>query len=164
LQDFGLLNCTIDGSKFGRSASENIKFPDLEWYRVKYFKRYQTKNLYEQEKFNLLREENEGYAKLVVQINQPNFIDKTSEDLKVLRSNIQQLIGYFNLDPNRVLDLQLEALENNISQVFYLSNSKSRVEKMWQNLDKFEKLTSTFLELINVSKSTSISSLLGFKL
>jgi THO complex subunit 2 len=31
-----------------------------------------TQSLYEQQKFNLLREENEGFAKLIVELNQPN--------------------------------------------------------------------------------------------
>ena len=53
-----------------------------------YAKRYQTKNLYEQEKFNLQREENEGYSKLVIQLNQPYLIDKSPEDLEIQRSNI----------------------------------------------------------------------------
>jgi hypothetical protein len=43
-----------------------MKMPTLERYSKVYSKRYQTKNLYEQEKFNLQREENEGYSKLVI--------------------------------------------------------------------------------------------------
>ncbi len=31
-----------------------------------------TRNFYEQQKFNLFREESEGFAKLIVELNQPN--------------------------------------------------------------------------------------------
>jgi THO complex subunit 2 len=83
---------------------------------------------YKQRKFNLLREESEGYAKLITELGQdlgahitPQFI------LEVIKSLIGQLIqllyhwefvvtfnsilGCFNLDPNRVLDIILESFE-----------------------------------------------------
>ena len=99
-------------------------------------------NSYKQQKFNLLREENEGYSKLVAELNQ----DFTASGLtyKIIHENIKALIGRFcvsrivcefssfllpdtyccmifnllmtiagcfNLDPNRVLDIILEAFE-----------------------------------------------------
>lgn len=57
-------------------------------------------------------------------MNQPYLIDKSPEDLEIQRDNIQQLIGYFNLDPNRVLDLILEAFESNIASAM-ITNDKS---------------------------------------
>ena len=97
---------------------------------------------YKQQKFNLLREENEGYSKLIAELNQ----DFTASGLtyKIIHENIKALIGRFcvscvhislfvfcktlvatwyydlfmtivlgcfNLDPNRVLDIILEAFE-----------------------------------------------------
>ncbi len=46
---------------------------------------------YKQQKFNLLREENEGYSKLVVELNQ----DFTDSGLtpKIVHENIKALIG-----------------------------------------------------------------------
>ena len=67
--------------------------------------------MFEQQKFNLLREENEGFAKLVVELNQSNI---NSDNIQNVISNIEALIGCFNLDPNRVLDIILDSLENNI--------------------------------------------------
>ncbi|XP_050689638.1 THO complex subunit 2-like isoform X2 [Eriocheir sinensis] len=68
-----------------------------------------TKLFYKQQKFNLLREETEGYAKLVTELNQDVTERVTpSSMIQVIRS----LIGGFNLDPNRVLDLILESLES----------------------------------------------------
>ncbi|XP_068627551.1 THO complex subunit 2 [Battus philenor] len=72
------------------------------------FIKIKTKLYYKQRKFNLFREESEGYAKLIVELNQD-----TSEDTewKTLLEIIQSLIGCFNLDPNRVLDIILESFE-----------------------------------------------------
>ncbi len=65
-----------------------------------------TQSIYEQQKFNLLREENEGFAKLIVELNQPNI---TMDNIGVVKKNVEALIGFFNLDPNRVLDIILES-------------------------------------------------------
>jgi THO complex subunit 2 len=67
--------------------------------------------MYEQQKFNLLREENEGFAKLIVELNQCNINPSIIDNVKC---NIEALIGFFNLDPNRVLDIILDSFENNI--------------------------------------------------
>lgn len=62
---------------------------------------------YKQQKFNLFREESEGYAKLVSELSQP-----TSENsVSCMTRVIPCLVGRFNLDPNRVIDLVLEAFE-----------------------------------------------------
>jgi THO complex subunit 2 len=70
--------------------------------------RFRTGLLYKQQKFNLLREENEGYSKLIAEFDA--FIGNTANEAaiqraKQLMNNIQSLIGYFDLDPNRVLDV-----------------------------------------------------------
>ncbi|XP_049865529.1 THO complex subunit 2 isoform X2 [Pectinophora gossypiella] len=72
------------------------------------FIKIKTKLYYKQRKFNLFREESEGYAKLIVELNQ-----EISEDTewKTILEIIQSLIGCFNLDPNRVLDIILESFE-----------------------------------------------------
>nr|XP_008117893.1 PREDICTED: THO complex subunit 2 isoform X2 [Anolis carolinensis] len=67
-----------------------------------------TKLFYKQQKFNLLREENEGYAKLIAELGQDLSGSITSE---LILENIKSLIGCFNLDPNRVLDIILEVYE-----------------------------------------------------
>ncbi|XP_044124914.1 THO complex subunit 2-like [Bufo gargarizans] len=67
-----------------------------------------TKLFYKQQKFNLLREENEGYAKLISELGQDLSGSITSD---LILENIKSLIGCFNLDPNRVLDIILEIYE-----------------------------------------------------
>eukprot|EP00967_Tisochrysis_lutea_P075662 scaffold102022_cov30-Tisochrysis_lutea.AAC.3 len=95
-----------------------------------------TRALYTQQKYNLLREESEGYSKLITELAElPAAPGSTfgagsipalgssanSRDVSTstracasaaeVVANVQSLIGYFDLDPNRVLDLVLEALE-----------------------------------------------------
>lgn len=65
-----------------------------------------TKNLFEQQKFNLFREESEGYTKLLVEL----LLVRDKDSKEILEKNVFSLIGYFDLDPNRVIDIILEAL------------------------------------------------------
>ncbi|XP_054259118.1 THO complex subunit 2 [Macrosteles quadrilineatus] len=93
------------------------------------FIKVKTKLYYKQRKFNLFREESEGYAKLCTELNQ------ISSDNNVLE-HIKSLIGYFNLDPNRVLDVMLDSFEDRPEQVDffipliqnYMSDSKTLAE------------------------------------
>ncbi|XP_076310399.1 THO complex subunit 2-like protein isoform X2 [Tachypleus tridentatus] len=72
------------------------------------FIKVKTKLFYKQQKFNLFREESEGFAKLITElIQEVGGTVNTTYLLEVIRS----LIGCFNLDPNRVLDVILESFE-----------------------------------------------------
>nr|XP_023020410.1 THO complex subunit 2 [Leptinotarsa decemlineata] len=73
------------------------------------FIKVKTKLYYKQRKFNLFREECEGFAKLVTELANGNSESTSPEELI---SIVQSLIGCFNLDPNRVLDVILESFEN----------------------------------------------------
>eukprot|EP00095_Tigriopus_kingsejongensis_P004528 maker-scaffold532_size145644-snap-gene-0.42 protein:Tk04528 transcript:maker-scaffold532_size145644-snap-gene-0.42-mRNA-1 annotation:"tho complex subunit 2" len=66
-----------------------------------------TKLFYKQQKFNLCREECEGFAKLITELNQ----DLTTVTPHEVLETIKSIIGYFNLDPNRTLDIILESFE-----------------------------------------------------
>ncbi|KAL4708817.1 hypothetical protein ACJJTC_011781 [Scirpophaga incertulas] len=72
------------------------------------FIKIKTKLYYKQRKFNLFREECEGYAKLIVELNQQVH---ENVEWKTILEIMQSLIGCFNLDPNRVLDIILESFE-----------------------------------------------------
>ncbi|RMX55597.1 hypothetical protein pdam_00001751, partial [Pocillopora damicornis] len=89
--------------------------------------RTKTKLFYKQQKFNLVREESEGYAKLVTELGQEISGHVTSE--RVLE-NIKSLIGRFNLDPNKTLDVLLDSFECRIDvEDFFLPLLKSYMEK-----------------------------------
>lgn len=72
------------------------------------FIKVKTKLYYKQRRFNLFREENEGYAKLLTELNK-DFSEEggIADSLQTVKS----LIGCFNVDPNRVLDVILESFE-----------------------------------------------------
>lgn len=89
--------------------------------------RTKTKLFYKQQKFNLLREESEGYAKLVTELGQE--ISRHVTSARVLE-NIKSLIGRFNLDPNKTLDVLLDSFECRIDlEDFFLPLLKSYMEK-----------------------------------
>ncbi|XP_030383564.1 THO complex subunit 2 [Scaptodrosophila lebanonensis] len=72
------------------------------------FIKVKTKLYYKQRRFNLFREESEGFAKLITELNQ-DFEKHTTPDS--IMDIIKSLIGCFNLDPNRVLDIIIESFE-----------------------------------------------------
>lgn len=82
---------------------------------------------YKQNKFNLLREQSEGYSKLLVEITSnlpPPHLPSTGRsplseaELSELATSTWEkaisIIGYFDLDPNRALDVILDILSVNI--------------------------------------------------
>ncbi|XP_030748048.1 THO complex subunit 2 isoform X2 [Sitophilus oryzae] len=73
------------------------------------FIKIKTKLYYKQRKFNLFREECEGFAKLQTELNKE--FDKRTQASDLI-DIVHSLIGCFNLDPNRVLDVILESFEN----------------------------------------------------
>lgn len=60
-----------------------------------------------QQKYNLLREESEGFSKIINELNKGG-LNPTTVDSVV--ANVRSLIGYFDLDPNRVFDIVLVSL------------------------------------------------------
>lgn len=72
----------------------------------KKYVRTKTKLFFKQQKFNLLREESEGYAKLIIDLSH---VAVGSSESCI--NHVRSLIGYFDLDPNRVLDIILDVCE-----------------------------------------------------
>jgi THO complex subunit 2 len=70
--------------------------------------RVNTKVVYNQQKFNLLREESEGYAKVLTVLNNGGDAALSAATLPAVVRALQALIGFFDLDPNRVFDLVLD--------------------------------------------------------
>ncbi|CAG8533338.1 7839_t:CDS:2 [Ambispora gerdemannii] len=83
--------------------------------------RINTSMQYRQQKYNLLHEESEGFAKLIEELAAavgPQYQNEDEISLnkraQVLLEHLGAYIGYFRLDPNRVLDLILDALIENV--------------------------------------------------
>jgi len=111
--------------------------------------RINTSLLYKQTKFNLLREESEGYAKLITEISSNMYtyhpfgmskeeIEKhdaiLNERVHLVLTNIKSLIGYFALDPNRVLDIIFDIFIANVVQYykFFINLLKA---SPWRSID-----------------------------
>ncbi|KAL4575579.1 hypothetical protein LXL04_022427 [Taraxacum kok-saghyz] len=110
-----------------------IKATDLKSKEV----RVNTRLLYQQTKFNLLREESEGYAKLVTLLCQGSEVCSQNTSAATV-GIIKSLIGHFNLDPNRVFDIVLECFE-------------------------LQPDNEVFLNLIPIFPKSNASQILGFK-
>jgi len=150
LERCGVLDATLLRSKVfpgltNARPNASITLPTYDYYQ-KYQKQQNTRTQYEQDKFNLQREENEGYSKLVVQLIQPSLCNVTDHDLSNLVLNIQQLIGYFNLDPNRVQDVVLEAFENSLASVAVYSHKGCSVI----NFENLEKIKAVFFHIMGL--------------
>mgnify|MGYP000913155156 CR=1 FL=1 len=67
----------------------------------KKYKRAYTKTYFEQNKYSLAKENNEGFSKMFL------FLTNLNDSLPVedTWNNILSLIGKFDLDPDRVIDL-----------------------------------------------------------
>ncbi|CAG8527593.1 11651_t:CDS:2 [Acaulospora colombiana] len=83
--------------------------------------RINTAMTYKQQKYNLLREESEGYAKLIHELTLSCHPEYEGEDeisrnqrADTLLDTMKTLIGYFHLDPNRVLDIILDEFILNV--------------------------------------------------
>ena len=151
LESCGILNSTHDQSRVipGDGSRSQIHTPKLDLYKQSR-RRADTRQLYNLDQFNLQREENEGYSKLAVQLIQPEVDTVSAEDLHNLVLNIQQLIGYFDLNPNRVLDIVLEAFEINIVQNSVHSEQGCRVV----DLQKLDQIKSKFEFIMNKISTT----------
>ncbi|KAI6151770.1 transcription factor/nuclear export subunit protein 2-domain-containing protein [Pisolithus tinctorius] len=94
--------------------------------------RTRTGLFYKQNKFNLLREQTEGYSKLTVEITSSLGPSHSSLDARPTESfasiqeraravwaKVMSLIGYFDLDPNRALDIILDVLTVNLATHYH---------------------------------------------
>ncbi|CAH8559656.1 unnamed protein product [Schistosoma guineensis] len=101
------VNPALIMERFCEETLENLSFiQSKQQFQTRYV-RTKTRLFFKQQKFNLLREENEGYAKLITELCQI----KSTASMEAAMVQIRSLIGYFDLDPNRVLDLILDVCE-----------------------------------------------------
>ncbi|KAG9026250.1 THO complex subunit 2 [Tulasnella sp. JGI-2019a] len=93
--------------------------------------RVRTAQLYKQKKFNLLRETNEGYSKLIAEVQSlvgpahAPLTGRSTESRQSLQKRaastwetIVGFIGYFDLDPNRVLDIVLDVFGMHVTSYY----------------------------------------------
>ncbi|KAG1469172.1 hypothetical protein G6F56_003410 [Rhizopus delemar] len=130
--------------------------------------RLNTAILYKQQKFNLVREENEGYASLMNELTMSSIVNgrdakgklkpASLEKIPSLLQTISSHIGIFHLDPNRVLGIILDMLINQL-----LTNYNFWIQIMKQS-PWIQELT--FMDLSgeqSVGPSANLAQLIGFK-
>ena len=85
------------------------------------FTRINTKS-YEQTKFNLLREESEGYSELITFLFDINelTIKLEQKEIETILNKLIKIIGYFNLDSYRVLDIAIEVFKYSPFNINYI--------------------------------------------
>uniref|UniRef100_A0A914Q912 THO complex subunit 2 N-terminal domain-containing protein n=1 Tax=Panagrolaimus davidi TaxID=227884 RepID=A0A914Q912_9BILA len=106
-----------------------------------------TRLYYKQLKFNLLREESEGYAKAIAELFSG---DKYNDPQRTL-SRLQKLIGQFNLDPNRVIDILLDCFEANSERANFYTGILSALKVSRQDLADILKRKFIFQEKLDGS-------------
>ncbi|KAK3816703.1 MAG: transcription factor/nuclear export subunit protein 2-domain-containing protein [Linnemannia gamsii] len=91
--------------------------PNSKWFTIRVV-RINTAQLYKQQKYNLLREESEGYSKLITELASGTADEDddntTKNKASTVLTHVQSLIGCFDLDPNRVLDIALDVFAANV--------------------------------------------------
>lgn len=154
---------------------------------IKKIRKLNTDTYYRQKKVNLLQEESEGYAKFVrILTNLPlvhhhgyetggeSFnhdvasiekepLNKLSQTLKL---STVELIGTFDLDPNRCLDLTIDALESTMQQVLISkkeSNCSSSYRMIVRDAKDYATSVHLLLELMHLFPKGNICHLIGFK-
>ena len=119
---------------------------------LKKLKMHNTQVHYKQQKYNLLQEESEGYSKVLhfLTIGKP-------VDVVERRANLRKLLGTFELDPNRVLDLAIDILEASLyphgcSDLLVSKKPQASAHIIW------------LLDLLKEFSLQKLPALLGFKL
>lgn len=119
-----------------------------------------TNMLYKQKRFNLLREESEGFSKLIVEIYTAAYSKKNMQKVDDTASAIVSLIGYFDLDPVRTLDIFLD-----ISAVNFVAHSSFFIQVLrkspWWPATPCDPST---MEGLHEGGNEIVVQLLGFKL
>lgn len=118
-------------------------------------------HFYTQKKYNLLHEESEGYSKLVVEVYHILRDDHTQYQLEYAFKVIENLVGHYNLDPNRVLDVLIDVFSNNfVSNHRFIIGFLKR-SQWWPRTESDS--TTSMLRLV-VGGSDTASKLIGLRL
>jgi len=94
--------------------------------------RQQTNLLYRQSNYNLLREETEGYSKLLTELfTTSNNEPPTSEVVEETFERVKGMIGAFDLDVGRVLDITLDVFAAVLVKQYRFFVRYLRVSSWW---------------------------------
>ncbi|KAF7532515.1 hypothetical protein G7054_g7898 [Neopestalotiopsis clavispora] len=97
--------------------------------------RHATNSLYRQSNYNLLREESEGFAKLITELystaHAMNQEQLTKEQVEAGFERVKGLIGTFDLDVGRVLDIVFDVFASTMMRTYRYFTMFLRVSSWW---------------------------------
>ncbi|KAJ6185672.1 hypothetical protein N7519_006973 [Penicillium mononematosum] len=103
--------------------------------------RKQTNLLYRQSNYNLLREESEGYSKLITELfTTSNNEPPSSEVVEDTFERVKAMIGAFDMDVGRVLDVTLDVFAAVLVKQYRFFVKLLRVSSWWPKEDTFHNL------------------------
>lgn len=166
-------------------ASSNLLLNRTTKTLVKRFTTANTNAYYRQNRFNLLQEESEGWSKLLTFLGSlPGTIgggggggeggdDEEANGVSVRRAQtkVRELIGAFDLDPNRVLDLIVDTLESEVTSLLAKTKGKATataagttsIGDLFAHAPTHATPARILLGIIADLKRDSLPHLLGFK-
>jgi THO complex subunit 2 len=98
--------------------------------------RKQTNILYRQSNYNLLREESEGYSKLLTELfTTPNSEPPSSEVVQDTFERVKGMIGAFDMDVGRVLDVTLDVFAAVLVKQYRFCVKFLRASSWWPKED-----------------------------
>lgn len=111
--------------------------------------RQQTNVLYRQSNYNLLREETEGYSKLITELFTTSSSEPlTSEVVEETFEQVKGMIGAFDLDVGRVLDITLDVFAAVLVKQYRFFVKYLRASSWWPQATAFDNAVT------NLSSST----------
>ena len=103
--------------------------------------RKQTNLLYRQSNYNLLREESEGYSKLLTELfTTSNNEPPSSEVVEDTFERVKAMVGAFDMDVGRVLDVTLDVFAAVLVKQYRFFVKLLRVSSWWPKEDAFRTL------------------------
>ncbi|KAI1179390.1 transcription factor/nuclear export subunit protein 2-domain-containing protein [Nemania sp. FL0916] len=107
--------------------------------------KYATNQLYRQANYNLLREESEGYSKLAAELYRTPYQSQGHHDSALVQASwerIKALIGTFDLDVGRVLDVVIDVFSATMLRNLIFFTRLLRISSWWprNQIEHAEKL------------------------
>lgn len=96
--------------------------------------RYATNQLYRQANYNLLREESEGYSKLASELYRTPYNARDHHDFELVQAcweRVKGLIGTFDLDVGRVLDVVIDVFSATMLRNIVFFSRFLRISSWW---------------------------------
>ena len=165
-------------------ASSNLLLNRTTKTLVKRFTTANTNAYYRQNRFNLLQEESEGWSKLLTFLGSlPGTIgsgggggsggddDTNGVSVRQAQTKVRELIGAFDLDPNRVLDLIVDTLESEVTSLLTaktkgrgnIAAAATSIGDLFAHAPAHATPVRILLGIITDLKRDSLPHLLGFK-